>query len=85
MRNSNEQAERASEQEELKFKSIKMRSFAHGELDESWTIVARRRSSSQQLPDVEATLTPTTSTPGTSASFLTETVETSEQPRKLWR
>lgn len=85
MRNSNEQAERASEQEELKFKSIKMRSFAQGELDESWTIVARRRSSSQLIPDVEASLTPTTSTPVTTASFGSETVETPEQPRKLWR
>eukprot|EP00210_Caulerpa_lentillifera_P007848 g7490.t1 len=82
MRSSLEKAERDSEQDGLKLTTSKMRTFQEGELDASWTIVARRRTSSYQqiIPEEEVTPTPTAST-----SVPSEKAEVTMKPRRLWK
>lgn len=48
MRSTLQQAEEAAEKEEMQIAKIKERSFQEGELDGSWTIVAKKRPSKLQ-------------------------------------
>jgi len=83
MRSYLEQAEEEAEKDDMQIAKIKTRAFEEGELDGSWTIVAKRRPSKLHHILSEETTTLTTSEVSTSKE--TDDDSLLKAPQGRWR